>query len=107
MYGHRRLRRLYWDLEPLDEAAWGDVLARVRQTLGGSRLPPICVSRVAPMPLLVRPRRPVVILPASLVSPGERAASSSTDLGGQGGSHDLLYDALVHECRTCCGTICG
>lgn len=44
-HGYRGLKRVCWDLIPLDETACADVLVRVRQTLGISRLPEFRVPR--------------------------------------------------------------
>lgn len=68
-----------WELGTFHSAA----AEEARRALGVARLPPIAVSDIAPMPLVVGCRQPVVVLPRWLVATASTAR---------------LRDVLIHEC---------
>jgi beta-lactamase regulating signal transducer with metallopeptidase domain len=77
----RQIRFLAMSLQP--GAIDAQAAAEVRSALGFSGLPAIAISDLAPMPLVLGCRRPVVVLPRQLFE-----ACSAT----------RLRDILIHEC---------
>lgn len=77
-------RRLKWLWKSFRSASLpAGLLADVRKAVGKHPLPPIVISDVAPMPLVLGLFRPTVVLPDRLV---------------MSASADRLRDVLIHEC---------
>ena len=87
VHGVLSLRDLRRTTTPLDESALLELLARVRKSVGMLHLPPILLSEHIRSPVVAGLRRPVVLLPASLVHRIRRSR---------------LHEVLVHEMRDVC-----
>jgi internalin A len=81
--GHRQVRRLLSDVQPVGPGRVDKSLGIAAATLGAGRLPPIVTSSAVAGPVVAGLVRPTVVLPADFVM---RAGISQ------------LADVLVHEC---------